>query len=382
MKFENLSRLLGTVLLVGGLAVAVHGCVDVLDLDGHQSAVQALCDQYNACFDDAYASCAPTCNQRLTEADAALRQDWLQRFSVSGCLDACKRTYECMDNAPFCGAPGSSCEVAEGCCGFLSGTSQCIAGSCCLPDGISCEETDDCCSSECVDGTCGGQSCKAIDEACTSDAGCCGDLRCSSERTCFACVPTGLSCTTDEACCDGICVDGTCGVDCQPAFTDCTTNEQCCSNRCIPISDDGSPDETFQCADDFCIDDGDPCARGDQCCSQVCEDGICGGVVCLPDDAVCKDDGDCCSTKCVEQSNQIAQCCPLPAEGLCAHDKCTKGSALDPDCMDPTGAGDSCIAAICAVDPYCCCQQWDDVCVGAVTMYCGGQVCPSQPPDG
>jgi hypothetical protein len=49
----------------------------------------------------------------------------------------------------------------------------------------------------------------------------------------------------------------------------------------------------------------------------------------------------------------------------CAHAVCETGQALDPDCSD------SCVAAICAADPYCCDVQWDSICVDAVDSECG-----------
>jgi hypothetical protein len=38
----------------------------------------------------------------------------------------------------------------------------------------------------------------------------------------------------------------------------------------------------------------------------------------------------------------------------CAHDKCTTGVALDPEC-------DPCVQQICDVDPYCCGTAWDGI---------------------
>jgi hypothetical protein len=37
---------------------------------------------------------------------------------------------------------------------------------------------------------------------------------------------------------------------------------------------------------------------------------------------------------------------------------------LDPAC-------DECVWYICDVDPYCCNNEWDDICVGEVTGVCG-----------
>ncbi|UQA62117.1 hypothetical protein [Polyangium aurulentum] len=51
--------------------------------------------------------------------------------------------------------------------------------------------------------------------------------------------------------------------------------------------------------------------------------------------------------------------------GTCAHDLCIAGPALDAAC-DPMAA------AICAVDPFCCEQYWDGLCVSEVASVAGG----------
>ncbi len=45
------------------------------------------------------------------------------------------------------------------------------------------------------------------------------------------------------------------------------------------------------------------------------------------------------------------------------HDTCETGAALDPAC-------DACVASICNVDPYCCENAWDSICVGEVLSVC------------
>jgi hypothetical protein len=54
--------------------------------------------------------------------------------------------------------------------------------------------------------------------------------------------------------------------------------------------------------------------------------------------------------------------CNLPC-GSCSHDECTTGGALDPSC-------DSCAAAVCNEDPYCCSVKWNTQCVDEVSDYC------------
>jgi hypothetical protein len=51
------------------------------------------------------------------------------------------------------------------------------------------------------------------------------------------------------------------------------------------------------------------------------------------------------------------------AAGTCSHPICATGGRLTSTC-------DSCAAAICARDPYCCRNQWDSVCVGEVSSIC------------
>lgn len=48
----------------------------------------------------------------------------------------------------------------------------------------------------------------------------------------------------------------------------------------------------------------------------------------------------------------------------CAHDKCTIGPKLT------AGCDNQCVTDICAVDPYCCANYWDSICVGEVQSVC------------
>ena len=61
---------------------------------------------------------------------------------------------------------------------------------------------------------------------------------------------------------------------------------------------------------------------------------------------------------------QRAAGCP-PA---CAQDKCSLGAALNPAC-------NSCVAQICAVDPYCCTFAYDGTCVSEVKSICRSLAC-------
>lgn len=54
---------------------------------------------------------------------------------------------------------------------------------------------------------------------------------------------------------------------------------------------------------------------------------------------------------------------PCPGSTTCAHDVCTQGEALDPNCH-------ACVAAVCAADPICCDTQWDGICVAEAQDLC------------
>jgi hypothetical protein len=54
--------------------------------------------------------------------------------------------------------------------------------------------------------------------------------------------------------------------------------------------------------------------------------------------------------------------------GSCDHSPCAQGDALGSSCS-------SCVADICADDPYCCDTAWDAQCVSAVPAYCGAGAC-------
>ena len=56
----------------------------------------------------------------------------------------------------------------------------------------------------------------------------------------------------------------------------------------------------------------------------------------------------------------------------CSHDVCEAGAALQPTC-------DSCTAAVCSVDPFCCDTLWSEDCVAKVETICG-DTCDAPPP--
>jgi len=81
-------------------------------------------------------------------------------------------------------------------------------------------------------------------------------------------------------------------------------------------------------------------------------------------------------------------CCDSDWDGICADEAqtiCVAGNlCAAPDCGDcyATGHGpgcqiDSCEAAVCAVDSFCCDTDWDGICAGEANPICGGGgLCP------
>lgn len=107
--------------------------------------------------------------------------------------------------------------------------------------------------------------------------------------------------------------------------------------------------------DDGNADRGDGC---DEDCRLECGNGALDpGEECEPtDDAACPGE-------CFPSGHPEGCTCPPP----CGHDKCLPNGPLNPLC-------DLCVADICAVDPYCCNVEWDQLCVSQVVPVCGS--CP------
>ncbi|GEM_PF-5059940 len=81
--------------------------------------------------------------------------------------------------------------------------------------------------------------------------------------------------------------------------------------------------------------------------------------------------GPVCGNGVCEVGENNANCpgdCPGGGTNTCSHSICTMGSKLDKSC-------DPCVTKICGVDPYCCNNNWDGVCVTEVKSICGQNTC-------
>jgi len=199
--------------------------------------------------------------------------------------------------------------------------------------GEACGNDEECCSRACRDDGTGYKSCRYLGgcrpfgELCRDDADCCNDAVDSADGTCEifnpttgvgrctnppACAPAGEVCEggTNE-CCPGnpdgkeFCLTTAIGVDrcfvselmCATEGSNCSDPSDCCSGVC----------EDGMCGALVCIADEQPCAFSDQCCSGICApDSVTGELVCspacLPDGESCTADGDCCNGFCDPQT--------------------------------------------------------------------------------
>jgi subtilisin-like proprotein convertase family protein len=91
-------------------------------------------------------------------------------------------------------------------------------------------------------------------------------------------------------------------------------------------------------------------------------------------EAICAVDPYCCENSwddlCVSRVATVCGSLVCPAIGTCAHTPCTTGVALVNECDVPP-LGSSCVTQVCTADAFCCSTSWDPICVGEVTSVCG-----------
>ena len=236
---------------------------------------------------------------------------------------------------PVCGCGGAGCGAPD-------------AGSCCLPHGTPyCDDTV-CCGTVCfsIPSCCESQ----WDDICADTAqvlcGCnaCGDLAagdcCAAHDApyCNNAACCSVVCAMDAFCCDTL-WDGLC--------VDAAEKDPLCG--CAGVGC-GAPD-----AGNCCLPHGSP----------YCDDNFCCGAVCFADPFCCDAQWD---GVCVDLAQQLCGCnaCGDPAAGDCC------SAHASPYCDDAT-----CCAAVCAVDPVCCKDQWDGICAGEADDLCGCASCGS-----
>lgn len=220
---------------------------------------------------------------------------------------------------------------------------------------------DDC--SDCPD-TCGDREC-GCDECGNPCGGCPFGFGCTDEGKCVemdaGCVPS-----TDETGCAGCaCENCVCGIDpwCCDTAWDFLCVELCeaecagpaCSDTCLSM-------DCFlfdrECGPDGCCGSCGTCQSGSYCHEPEYQ-----CTPCTCDGKDCGNDG--CGIQC-------GQC---TGDDTCYQDLC-----MPPGCApteEPGCDACPCRECACAIDPYCCSDFWDTICVGICKDDCG-QVCPGQ----
>jgi len=232
--------------------------------------------------------------------------------------------------------------------------------------------SDSCAHGLCFTGVALDPTCSpVVQQVCAMDSFCCQiawDQLCVNEAQQIG----GFTCAS---CGNGVCEPGetpdTCPADCRPACahelcepgpvldpacdscaaTVCTADAFCCNvfwdRVCVDEVETMCGLTCQGCTHDFCAV-GDPLANDcDPCAANVCSF-----------------DPYCCSvawdSRCVEEA---ADSCGLSC-AVCSHGVCDQGNALEAGC-------DPCVGAVCAADPYCCNNTWDERCVTAAQDTCG-----------
>ncbi len=197
----------------------------------------------------------------------------------------------------------------------------------------------------------------------------CGEGVCEAgsfccNASCGICAPMGGGCI-ELACMDcahSVCeAGGTLNTGCdQCVQTVCNLDPYCCATAWDSIC---VAEATSEC--NACQNPTPPSTPPAACTHSECEAGEALQSTCSDcADDVCEADAYCCDVAwdsvCVARAvNQCSQCAP---EG-CEHNECVQGAALDATCSP-------CAGAVCAADPFCCSNSWDNYCVQGAQQLC------------
>jgi len=280
----------------------------------------------------------------------------------------------CLGDTGLCSSEGATCAASAECCSgrceSMGGAEKtCVASSgTCTPGGGTCGSAADCCSGVCGDdGFCpvfaqcqtAGEPCTGHHECCT---GACADPGTGSPVCQYVggCRPIGEVCDDAHDCCSSLCqLDGTNGVSrctkpagCMLPGEVCWTGQaaNCCpqgreggNSLCQPSVIGVSRCFTVGTTTD-CLENGEACAFGDECCGGRCLPDSTGALTCSSEcipigGQWCTSAADCCAGVCAQGSCVPAsqQCVALGREctsdaecctGLCADGHCAVGIVL------------------------------------------------------
>ncbi|HVU02859.1 MAG TPA: hypothetical protein VHE30_13960 [Polyangiaceae bacterium] len=291
----------------------------------------------------------------------------------------CAKDVDCKDGkvcAVDTCVPSSTCTPGDSGTGCASGLICTQAGKC-----VQCEDQIDCGSADqqCIDGTCL--------KTCQSDNDCSGTLLCDTAKGgCVQCL-ADTDCADIENCQAGKCVRDVCAqgvkscvqnsvVECKangsgiaapvacPKGQDCVQKDGTASCVAPSLPDGGTPPPAT-CSDqkkngtETDVDcggsckkcgDGDLCAAGADCTSNVCQ-ASCSGLLCFPGtrDKVCR------SALCTDQTKNGAETDVDCGGADCARCAVGKKCAQNSDCEANVCQAGTCVAAKCTADqcPNC-----------------------------
>jgi hypothetical protein len=322
------------------------------------------CGDDNSCTDD---WCDPLlgCQHEdkemiCNDGNACTTGDYCSEGECLGTIEV-----DCNDNNP---CTDDSCNEASGCVNAYntltcSDGNECTTGDTCLegvctPAGaLACDDSNSCTKDWCLpeDG-CGHDN---IDTLCSDGDSCTTGDACV-EGLCQA--GEQVVCNDENPCTDDACVDGQCQYVANEVACDdsnpCTIEAQCQQGECIAIDTNECDDENM-CTTDYC-DPADgchndpntlPCSDDNACTSgDICSDGACSGV-----DIDCDDGNDCTTDSCDETSgcvndNNTLECddnntCTTP--DICSDGACIGTGPQECDDSNP------CTKDICLLEGGC-----------------------------
>jgi hypothetical protein len=271
--------------------------------------------------------------------------------------------------------PGIDCRAWRG---DKQATGSLACNKACTTDGAGCASNATTCGNGILEGAeeCDGANFGGIVPTC-------GDL--IKDPSAF--LPAGSAlkcradCTIDAAACTTPCGVQCSNNICDPmAFAVCDVTQNKCVQAPIPPLDDGLP-----CTFDYCdelLGHVRHIQRSDCCAHSLCSTGervsvpgcsYGGPVVPTGEDQcmanICKLDPFCCQNNfdqvCVGHLKDPMYCPTTQYSCGCAHKVCEKGVALDPKC-------DPCVEAVCLAQPQCCSANgdWDATCIESIYTVC------------
>lgn len=109
------------------------------------------------------------------------------------------------------------------------------------------------------------------------------------------------------------------------------------------------------------------CDDGDLCTADGCDPA----VGCVHAQVAGVDDGDACTLDSCDPSTGAVVHALVPS--CCPHSACAAGAPLNMACSYP-GLHNDCVAVVCAYDPFCCSSSWDSTCVAHTR---DPEICPT-----